>query len=147
MPRLLLATFALSLLVPLASACGDDDSGSATNPGSRRTGKDPEARVHVELNEFTVTPDKPSVPSGPTEFTALNASKSQVHELAVLRVKEDGSYENTGEVEDLDPGAQGSITLDLPPGNYVLACLIVPGEAGSATDHFQQGMRHDFEVK
>ncbi|MEO6398003.1 MAG: hypothetical protein ABIP13_06010, partial [Tepidiformaceae bacterium] len=62
-------------------------------------------------------------------------------------VKSDGSYENTGEIEDLEPGKSGEITLDLPAGRYVLACLIAPGAAGSKEDHFQSGMKLDFEVK
>jgi uncharacterized cupredoxin-like copper-binding protein len=62
-------------------------------------------------------------------------------------VKDDGSFQNTGEVEDIDPGKDGSIVLDLPAGQYVLACLLVPGEAGSTFDHFKEGMKADFEVK
>ena len=41
----------------------------------------------------------------------------------------------------------GEVTLDLPPGKYVLACLIAAGEAGSTKDHFAEGMKLDFEVK
>jgi uncharacterized cupredoxin-like copper-binding protein len=70
-----------------------------------------------------------------------------VHELAVLRVKDDGSYENLGEVEDIDPGKGGDVTLDLKPGKYVLACLITPGEAGSTEDHFSRGMHTELTVE
>jgi uncharacterized cupredoxin-like copper-binding protein len=70
-----------------------------------------------------------------------------VHELAVLRVKDDGSFENMGEVEDLEPDANGSVVIELTPGDYQLACLIVPGEAGSTVDHYQQGMHTAFTVE
>ncbi|MGE5595646.1 MAG: cupredoxin domain-containing protein [Hyphomicrobiales bacterium] len=115
--------------------------------GQAVTDKEPQDTVNVDLVEYKVTPDKPSVAEGPTKFVAKNTSTSQVHELAVLRVKDDGDFENMGEIEDLDPGADGEVVLDLPKGKYVLACLIVPGEEGSTVDHFKEGMRVDFEVK
>ena len=37
--------------------------------------------------------------------------------------------------------------LDLPAGKYQLACLIAKGQAGSAVDHYQQGMVVPFEVR
>jgi uncharacterized cupredoxin-like copper-binding protein len=105
------------------------------------------ATVNVDLTEFHVTPDVGSVAAGPTKFVAKNVSKAYIHELAVLRVKADGSFENAGEVEDVDPGKSGEIVLDLPKGKYVLACLIVPGEAGSTVDHYKEGMHVAFEVR
>ncbi|MFN8506011.1 MAG: cupredoxin domain-containing protein [Dehalococcoidia bacterium] len=128
------------------AACGgeDTDAGSA-NP--YLTKKAPKATVEVEMIEFAMKPNVPSAPAGPIRFRATNASKSMVHELAVLRVKEDGSFDNTGEVEDVDPGKSGEITLDLPAGKYVLACVLVPGEAGSTYDHFKEGMKTEFEIR
>lgn len=102
--------------------------------------------VAVSLVEYSVNPDKTAVKAGPIRFIATNISKTQVHELAVLKVKEDGSFENVGEIEDIAPEQGGATSLDLTPGAYQLACLIVPGEAGSTTDHYQQGMHTDFNV-
>jgi uncharacterized cupredoxin-like copper-binding protein len=113
-------------------ACGDDG---------------PKNEVQVTLTSFEVTSDRTSVPAGKTKFHAKNIHAEDVHELAVLRVKDDGSYENLGEVEDIDPGKGGDVTLDLKPGNYVLACLITPGEAGSAEDHFSRGMHTELMVE
>lgn len=106
----------------------------------------PQATVKVGLIEFSVKPDKTTVAHGPIKFVAHNDSTSMVHELAVVRVKDDGSLDNLGEVEALTPGKTGSFTLDLPPGRYQLACLIAPGEEGSTVDHYQQGMHTDFTV-
>ena len=146
--RLLLATTTI-LGASFAFACGgdDDDAGSGADAGFRITKKEPKDSVKVEMIEYKMAPDKLSVAAGPTKFVATNISKSMVHELAVLRVKEDGSFENTGEIEDVDPGKSGEIVLDLPAGKYVLACVLVPGEAGSTTDHFKEGMKIDFEAK
>jgi uncharacterized cupredoxin-like copper-binding protein len=44
-----------------------------------------------------------------------------------------------GEIEGIEPGKTGAITLELEPGDYQLACLIVPGEADSTVDHFRKG--------
>jgi uncharacterized cupredoxin-like copper-binding protein len=94
-----------------------------------------------------VTSDKTSVPAGKTKFRASNIHPTDVHELAVLKVNDDGSFANLGEVEDIDPGKGGEVTIDLTPGKYVLACLIAPGEAGSTEDHFARGMHIEFTVQ
>lgn len=63
--------------------------------------------------------------------------------------REGGSHprENAGEIEDIEPGAAGDVVLDLPPEQYALACLVVPGEAGSTIDHYQAGVRVPFTVR
>jgi uncharacterized cupredoxin-like copper-binding protein/plastocyanin len=102
--------------------------------------------VDVGLKEWTVTPDKDEVKAGKIKFVASNNSTSMTHELVVLKKKDDGSLDPVGEIEDISPGQGGEIILDLPPGSYQLACLIVPGEAGSTVDHYKQGMHTDFTV-
>ena len=80
--------------------------------------------VQVSLADYTVTPDAQTVTPGTITFTVANTTTDHVHELAVLRTKDDGSFENLAEVEDIDPQGSGSVTLDLPAGDYVLACLM-----------------------
>jgi hypothetical protein len=135
---------ALGLLVLSAGlvGCGDERGGDDLGPGDS-----PNASVAVDLIEYAVRADPAVVEAGAIEFSARNLSSSEVHELAVLRVKADGSYSVEGEIEDISPGAGGSVTLRLAAGKYLLACLIVPGEAGSEKDHFAEGMRLDFEVR
>ena len=134
------------------------DSAGTPEATAASTGKSPAAgttesasgsatSVAITLTEYTVTADKPSVNAGKIHFIATNVSKSQTHELAVLKTKSDGSFDNLGEAEAIAPGAGGSVELDLPPGTYTLACLIAPGEAGSTVDHYQQGMHSEFTVK
>ena len=137
----------IELKISGAAAGSAKDASGGPSEKSAKTGKTPNDTVSVKLEGFEVMADKLAVAAGPTKFVAVNASKTDIHELAVLRLKADGSYENTGEVEDIAPGKSGEVVLDLPAGKYLLACLIVPGEAGSKEDHFQRGMRRDFEVK
>ncbi len=105
-----------------------------------------DATVRVTLADYTVTPDATSVKSGSVEFVVTNVSSDSVHEMEVLRVKSSTSFEPVGEVEILKPGEHGSVTLDLSPGTYRLACLVTKGEQGSTVDHYQQGMHTDITV-
>ena len=131
-------SFARTVTIPVlaaagvvAAACGSD----GTN-----------ATVDVKLDNYTVQPSKPAVPTGKVTFKATNAHPTDVHELAVLQVRADGSLKNMGEVEDLAAGKSGDITISLPKGNYILACLIAAGQEGSKVDHYAQGMKTDFRV-
>jgi uncharacterized cupredoxin-like copper-binding protein len=107
----------------------------------------PAQAVSVSLSSYRVEADKTNAKAGKVKFTANNKETRDVHELAVLKVNGPDDFENLGEVEDIDPGKGGDVTIDLKPGKYLLACLIAPGEAGSTVDHFQQGMRLDFTVE
>ena len=103
--------------------------------------------VSVGLREWAIDPDQGSVAAGAIRFDAINESIGMVHELAVVQVQDDGDFEVVGEIENLGAGESGSIVRDLPAGDYQLACLIVPGEAGSTADHYQQGMWTEFTVE
>lgn len=109
--------------------------------------KDPSADVSVtvRLAEYTVEPDRPSAEAGKIQFIARNDG-DEIHELYVLKVRE-GGFDVVGEIENVGPGASGAMTLELEPGDYQLACLIVPGEAESTVDHFQEGMYAEFKVE
>jgi uncharacterized cupredoxin-like copper-binding protein len=125
-------------------AAASDAPGGSASPTEAVSA---DATVSVGLKEYQVIASAAAVNAGKIKFEATNNSTTQVHELAVLRVKDDGTFENMGEVEDIDPGSGGSVVIDLAAGRYQLACVIVPGEAGSTVDHYEQGMHIDFTVK
>lgn len=97
------------------------------------------------------TPGK--VKAGDITFQGTNTSKDVIHEMIVIalaapnkplpyinnenRVDEDKAGDK-GEVSELDPGASGSLTVKLTPGNYLLICN-VPG-------HYAAGMWTQFTV-
>jgi uncharacterized cupredoxin-like copper-binding protein len=139
----------IELVASGASSTGTTGAATPAASGSPSAGDSSEvdSSVAVTLTEYLVTPDKPSVATGKIRFTATNASKDEVHELAVLKAKTDGTFENMGEVEDIDPEKGGSVVLDLEPGAYQLACLITIGEEGSTVDHYKQGMHTEFTVQ
>ncbi|MGE0599435.1 MAG: cupredoxin domain-containing protein [Dehalococcoidia bacterium] len=130
----LVAAGAIATVGLALAACGGDE-------------KEPDATIDVSLSSFKVDASATTVKAGAIKFTAVNAETTDVHELAVLKVNGPDNFENLGEVEDIDPGKGGDVTLDLEPGEYLLACLIAPGEAGSTVDHFQEGMKLTFTVE
>ena len=89
-----------------------------------------------------------SAPAGTITFTATNDSKDTIHEMvltpvtntstplpynkAEMKVDEDAAG-HLGEVAELDPGASGSLTIDVVPGTYI------PG-------HYAMGMWTIFTV-
>jgi uncharacterized cupredoxin-like copper-binding protein len=91
--------------------------------------------------------DPATVPAGEVTFQVSNDSKTVVHEMILAavadttkpmpynanenRVDEDKAGD-LGEVSELDPGKQGSLTVTLKPGSYLLYCNI-PG-------HYMAGM-------
>jgi uncharacterized cupredoxin-like copper-binding protein len=88
-----------------------------------------------------------TVKAGEVTFQVTNDSKTVVHEMILAaiadaskpmpynanenRIDEDKAGD-LGEVSELDPGKQGSLTVTLKPGTYLLYCNI-PG-------HYMAGM-------
>ena len=100
---------------------------------------------------MTATPE--AAKAGVVTFKVTNDSKDTVHEMIVMlladptkplpyldsenRVDEDRAGDK-GEVSELEPGASGSLTVNLKPGKYLLICN-VPG-------HYEAGMWTTFTV-
>ncbi|HWA50681.1 MAG TPA: hypothetical protein VG742_20600 [Dongiaceae bacterium] len=95
-----------------------------------------------------------TVPAGEVTFKVTNTSKDQVHEMLVVPWPADGkglpynqadarfdedAAGSLGEVEELDPGKSGELTLNLKPGKYALACNVA--------NHYADGMWTEFTVK
>lgn len=95
-----------------------------------------------------------TVPAGEVTFKVNNTSKDQVHEMLVVPwpgdgkglpySEKDGRFDedaagSLGEVEELDPGKSGEITLNLKPGKYALACNVA--------NHYADGMWSELTVK
>lgn len=85
--------------------------------------------------------------AGEVTFKVTNTSKETVHEMLVVPAPADGKgfpYNaqeakfdedkagSLGEVEELDPGKSGELTLSLKPGKYILSCNVA--------NHFANGM-------
>jgi uncharacterized cupredoxin-like copper-binding protein len=94
------------------------------------------------------------VPAGEVTFSGTNLSKTMEHEMIVAMLAASGEvlpYDTAedsvdedaanalGEIEELEPGKSGTLTLHLDPGAYILFCNI-PG-------HYMSGMWTVLTVK
>jgi hypothetical protein len=119
----------------------------STTGGAAGTGE----TVPVDLDEWSVTPVKPSVKAGTVTFTARNAGR-QPHELVViaapspsgLPLAPDGSVAEgtlqagalTGRITGVGPGKRCSGSFQLEAGTYTVICNLVAGGAA----HYGRGM-------
>jgi hypothetical protein len=187
--RRLLAASAALLLVLLVTGCGSDDgagvrtadggtqsgsgagsaSGSSPGSGSAAVACKPvgdaakaDAKVPVELTEWSVTPRPPSVKAGTITFDAANTG-ADAHELVVVRADDPAALPKTadgivdesklpagalvGEIEAFPAKGSCQGTFELAAGRYALFCNLLETEAdGTKENHFANGMRTAFEV-
>jgi hypothetical protein len=117
----------------------------------------PGAEAEAVLRDFSFT--LPDLDERPTTIKVTNAGP-QVHEMVIGRLAEGATLEDAlgflttlagpppfteaGGMQALDPGAGGSLTLDLSPGRYVMYC-VVPDPA-TGRPHTALGMIASFEV-
>ncbi|TIT18550.1 MAG: copper resistance protein [Mesorhizobium sp.] len=93
------------------------------------------------------------VKAGNVTFNVTNTSQTLAHEFVVVRSDkpietllyneqekevEESALEVVNEIEDLDPGKSGALTVKLEPGSYILLC----NKAG----HFKLGMVNHITV-
>jgi hypothetical protein len=181
------------LLVLLAAGCGSDDgagvrtvdsgaqsasgagSGSAAGGGSGSgtasaaackpvgDAATADAKVAVELSEWSVAPEQASVGAGTVTFEAANVG-ADAHELVVVRAdnpatlpqSSDGIVDEArlpagaliGEIEAFPAKQSCQGTFTLAAGRYALFCNILETEAdGTKENHYANGMRTGFEVR
>lgn len=118
--------------------------------------------VKVELQDTTTSDalqrmqmkvDHASVKAGSVTFQVMNESQALVHEMLVIQTNStatalpydakkdtfvESQVKSLGEVEELQSGKSGKLTLNLKPGSYLLACN-QPG-------HLHAGMWSKFTV-
>lgn len=132
---------AVTLVALGLGACGDDDEGESEG-----------ATVDVTLRDFEIDLGETSAPAGEVTFSVTNDGPS-VHEFVVFQtdlapedlptdddgnVAESEDFDPVDEIEDIEDGAEPTLTVDLEPGSYVVICNI-PG-------HYANGMHAAFTV-
>ena len=136
-------------------------SGNYTVRYAPLTGTSSFETVSVALSEWAVTPDKPTVSTGPVSFSVTNNGPADSHEFVVIKtdlapdslpVDADGNVDESGagitiigEIEGIAVGEDAQTTFDLEPGKYVLICNI--WDAGEQEAHYSMGMRSAFTVQ
>lgn len=153
----------IAVLVLIGSACstgeGDPTVTEPTAPPASPTADGGPSTIGVELGEWTILADDDEAAAGEVTFDVRNSGEDP-HELVVvatdlapadLPTGEDGSVDEgqveiVDEVEALEPGDEGSMTVDLQAGSYVLLCNLVEVEEGVEEVHYRLGMRSPFTV-
>jgi len=151
-----------------AAACGGDDEKTSTAPGTRATsgasGSPGAAALNnVTVQEFSINPEKKSAKAGKITFNVENKGPSQAHEFLVFKTdlgvdelptqsdgsldEEDPALEMIDEITQFNPGQKKSLTVELEPGKYILACNVGEETGGQVESHFKQGMRTAFTVE
>ena len=138
----------------VGAACSSDDNGGGGGETPAETAEQPAAgSVAASEADFTITLDPTSTSAGEVSFAITNDGPS-VHEFVVFKTDlaedalptaDDGTVDESGkgvehidEVEDIAPGADATLDVDLDAGSYVVICNL-PG-------HYQQGMHAPLTV-
>lgn len=143
--------WALGTVVLLLAGCS---AGASTSPSApAASAGSGGTAIAIALSEFKIELDAPTAAAGSVTFDLTNAGTT-VHEFVVFRtdlapdklplsadgkeVDEEGGAGITAidEVEDLEPAASSSLTVDLPAGHYVLICNLPA--------HYTSGMHAEF---
>lgn len=140
---------ALAAAVLLAAACGDADTPPEDETGTPAlqapgdvTGGEPLPpddgnlrTVEATLTEWSVTLSQDSVSAGAIAFNVRNTG-SVVHRFEV-----EGNGEEWAS-EDINPGSDVTMSLNLTPGVYEVYCPIVEG----GVNHEERGMTTTLRV-
>jgi hypothetical protein len=141
-------TTEISLVVGGAGAETPTFAGATQQVGGPTLSPDePDGTLAVSLADFVVSLSAETVPSGRFLFIATNVSAEQAHELRILQLQPDGSFQDEGGIPPMPPQQGGSVLANLRAGTYRIACMIQIGESGSTVDHYQQGMWADLVVE
>jgi len=132
------ALFGVSLIAAMAILTGPS-AYAAETVAVKLTDKGMDSmRMEISANE---------VRAGKVAFNVTNSSQTLVHELVVARSDKpveslpydekenelkESAVQVANEIEDLEPGKSGTLTVDLQPGSYLLLC--------NKTGHFKAGM-------
>lgn len=147
MKRFISATLLCVVVVGL-TGCG---AGGQRARLARDTVARSRGALAVTLGSFFMRPASVIMAAGKHDLLVTNESDG-THELVIVRtntaanrlpvrgdrVDEPEAGVNKGEVDDLGPGQQRSLSLSLPPGRYVMFCNL-PG-------HYHQGMHAEITV-
>jgi plastocyanin len=104
----------LAAAIALPTGCSDDDPVREDQPV-----------VRVTLDEYAITPQDVSVPSGEVELVARNIGRL-THNLQIEIPPEDADEqtETLGDTPTAQPGTTVTARVDLKPGTYLMRCSL-----------------------
>lgn len=161
-----LAAFAMVAFGAITAGCGSDDEAGTTAAAESESESDADESaggtttastgggetLAIDMGEFFYKPDAVEAKAGEVTIDASNIG-SAPHELVLAKTDDapdqlptssggsvdEESLDVPGEVEEVEGGAEGTVSLDLQPGKYVMFCNL-PG-------HYSGGMYGSLTVK
>lgn len=116
------------------------------------------AQLKVHAVDFSFQADA-AVSSGTVHLEFFNDSKDFTHEVKIFRADQQAQLDKflaerraghdvdeadfftvAGGVEDVPAGQSIAVDVDLPPGEYIMACFVQSPIAGTDTVHYDLGM-------
>jgi hypothetical protein len=116
------------------------------------------AQLTVHAVDFSFQADS-TVTAGPVHLSFFNDSKDFTHEVKIFKadqqaqldkflaarragndVPETDYFTVAGGVEDVPAGTSIAVDVDLPAGDYIMACFVQSPIAGTDTLHYDLGM-------
>lgn len=123
---------------------------AATSCGGSGSGQEVTGDVVVTLKDFSLTVTPGTFPAGDITFGVQNDGPS-AHEFVILRTDDapdalpvenglipEDQIDLVDEAEDIAPGTDTSLNVNLQPGSYVLVCNLPA--------HYEAGMHAGFTV-
>src|SRR5438128_653319 len=108
-----------------------------TAPATQPTAATQAQTIAIKLKSFAIEPSALTAKAGAIQFDVANTASDIKHEFVVIKLDKTAAelpfdataakvdeerVTSPGEVDELDPGAKGSVTLTLEPGNYAFIC-------------------------
>jgi len=147
MRRILLGA-SVAMLLTVACSSTSSSSTAPTAPAVAPTQSTAGESVNIALADFSITSNVSTIAPGTVTFDISNSGPSE-HEFVILKTNvapdalpvKDGEASEKGHVDELEgvqSGQTGTLSVDLTPGTYVFVCNL-PG-------HYQLGMHEGFSV-
>lgn len=153
--RHLLGISMLVAALGVVAACGgdDDDDSAGASPGGNT--------LEVTLMNWSVEKSPATLKAGRIKVKAIHEENRDAHggskggathQLVIARLESGDSGQGQFSkpllnLTDIKPGESKSGEVDLAPGTYELACLVVEEVGGSQVDHYQEGMHTTVTVQ
>jgi uncharacterized cupredoxin-like copper-binding protein len=146
-------TFSLLILLTLGSVIGLGCSDGGSDPA--------EPTITVNLTNFAIEPSSEVVSAGNITVEAIHEENhahgedegGATHQLLIARLA-DGEVSGNGNfeqivlnLEDIGVGESKTGEVELQPGTYEFACLILEEIDGKSIDHYALGMHATFRVE
>jgi len=152
--KLFFLAFVSLVVLSFASSCGDGEAEDDSPPTDANA--TPVSAVTIMLTNWAIEPSASVLAAGKVTFTATHpqdhgaghgaSEGGATHQLLVAPLEAGGKAGQSKfgnpvlNLTDIKPGETKMAEIDLAPGRYEIACLVVEQVAGKSVSHYEKGM-------